>query len=74
MDMNDIVYLMCECYIYPTYFWSTLGYGTEHQGKCGRCGKSSIKLSNMINTKEEALEVYFENYGHYPKPIGKTNA
>lgn len=74
MDENTIVYLMCECYIWPTYLWSTLGYNNKHQGKCGRCGKSSRKLSNMITTKEEALEVFFENYGHYPEPIGDVSA
>lgn len=70
MDENTIVFLMCRCYIWPTYFWSTLGYSNDHQGSCGRCGKSSRKLSHMITTKEEALEVFFENYGHYPVPIG----
>lgn len=69
MQEDDIVYLMCRCYIWPTYYWSTLARAKDEQGGCGRCGGQTIALSEMIKTKEEALEIFFENYGHYPEPI-----
>jgi hypothetical protein len=66
---DDIVWLMCTCYVWPTYRWSTWGYQAERQGKCARCDSFCHKLSDAIETKEQAIDVFVANYGHEPKPI-----
>ena len=70
MNEDDIVWLMCDCYVWPTYRWSTLNHDHDKQGKCGRC-KGSCRLLPMASSKEEALEIYFENYKKYPEEIKK---
>lgn len=65
--MNEIMWLMCKCYVWPTYAWASLG--KEFDGRCDRCGEGCRVLSHFITTREEARDVFFENYRRYPTPI-----
>lgn len=67
--INDktIMWLMCACYVWPTY--AMYSAYKEYDGRCERCGGGCRVLSYMINTREEAEDVFFENYHRPVTPI-----
>ncbi len=70
MDDNTIVWIMCKCYVWPTYAWS-ISFPLDKQGSCKRCDEPARLLyPDDYKTREQAQECFKENYGHYPLPLG----
>lgn len=65
----DIAWLMCECYVWPTYRYTTNGLG-ESVGRCGRC-RAAAKMIHA-SSKKEALDTFYENFHKFPDSIGST--
>lgn len=62
------LYAVCPCYVWPLFEWP--GPEQKSAGRCGRCDEPCIVLSMVIDTPEEALAVYIEQYGGLPVPMG----
>jgi hypothetical protein len=56
-----VAWAMCSCYVWPVIAFMGWGY-------CGRCG-AHPDLLYSVESKEEALDIYFENYHKMPDPI-----
>lgn len=56
------VFGICECNV-----WELSPF--FHDNRCGRCGVKPKRLSMVINTMEEAREIYREEHGVYPEPF-----
>lgn len=66
LNDTDIVWLICECYVWPTY-WYSMELKT---GSCGRCGHLPKLLNpDKVQDRQEAHEAYKTINGRYPEPI-----
>lgn len=64
--MHTFWFAICDCYVWPIPYG-----GGQGAGRCGRCGGIARNYPG-IHTHQRALEVFEENAGGLPIPIGDT--
>lgn len=67
MSMRVVLYAICKCYVWPLL--SDIDWGINTGGRCERCQTRPTPLNSIIGPKE-ALEIFKEDNGNYPEPIG----
>ncbi len=65
--IKRVLFAICACYVWPMF--SDMQWGATLGGSCGRCDERPEPFNSTIGP-EEALEIYKEQHGAYPEPIG----